>query len=58
MRTTGLVQRPRPPNSAPSTGEPPSFANISQRSWIVLIVLLLIVMYIVFSAPPGSPTTD
>ena len=56
-RTTGLARRPRPPHQAPSASEPPGFANVSQRSWIVLIVLLLLVMYLVFSAPPASAAT-
>jgi hypothetical protein len=53
VRPAGSMRRPRP-HPAPAADESPGFANVSQRSWIVLLVLLAIVMYLVFSAPPAS----
>lgn len=53
VRTTHLARPPRP-HVAPATGESPGFANVSQRSWLVLLVLLAIAAYLVFSSPPAS----
>ena len=36
----------------PSSGD--GFANVSRRSWFVLLVLMAIAAYLVFSAPPAS----
>ena len=53
VRTTGLMRPPRP-HAAPDAGESPGFANVSQRSWLLLLVLLAIAAYLVFSSPPAS----
>lgn len=38
--------------SPPAGGD--GFANVSRRSWFVLLVLMAIAAYLVFSAPPAS----
>ena len=55
IRTTGLTRPPRS-HAAPDTSESPGFANVSQRSWLVLLVLLAIAAYLVFSSPPAPAT--
>lgn len=45
----------RPLRAPPS--DDTGFANVSRRSWFLLLVLMAVAAYLVFSAPPASTTT-